>query len=327
MVASRHPLRQTAEISVRAGLAAGRFVDATVAGVHRLGSATALPWPHEGQASVMVVGGGSLGTVGSQQPVPIASITKLMTALVVLREHPLRLREAGPLVRIDAAAASESASEIESVVPVAEGQSISLRVLLEYLLVPSGNNIARLLARWCAGSEAAFVRRMNETAAALGMNRTTFTGSCGMDPGNCSTAEDLLLLARAAMDEETLRTVVATPVVLLPDGAAGHTTNRLLGRHGVVGLKTGTTTPAGGNVLWAVTVDVHGTQRLVLGAVLAQRAGRSPVRARAAVWAQTERMVKAIRRAATELPVTEPPGTDPAPAAPAATTLLGHPCR
>ncbi|MFF1412982.1 D-alanyl-D-alanine carboxypeptidase family protein [Streptomyces sp. NPDC058289] len=291
-------LRRSAELPGRGRLAACRAGDAALAAARRAVSTAALPWPHEGQASVLVEGVGSLGTVGEQIPVPIASLTKVMTAYVVLREHPLGPGDSGPVVRADRAAARESGSAVESVVPVEEGQEFSLRQLLAYLLIPSGNNIARLLARWTAGSEAAFVRRMNEAAAELGMARTTFTGSCGMDTGNTSTAEDLLLLARTVMRDEVFRTIVATPSVRLPgDLGEARTTNRLLGRYGVVGLKTGTSTPAGGNVLWAAYADVGGTRRLVLGAVLAQRSGCSPVRARAAVWAHSRRLVEAVQHA------------------------------
>lgn len=120
----------------------------------------------------------------------------------------------------------------------------------------------------------------------------------GMDPGNTSTAADLLVLARTVMRDEVFRTIVATPSVRLPGGRGeACTTNRLLGRHGVIGLKTGTSTPAGGNVLWAAYKDVGGTRRLVLGAVLAQRRGCFPVRARAAVWAHSRRLVEAVQRA------------------------------
>lgn len=307
-------LRRSAELPGRGLLAASRAGDAAVAAARRAVSTAPLPWPHEGQASVEVEGFGSLGTVGEQIPVPIASLTKVMTAYVVLREHPLGPGDPGPVVRADRAAAREAGSTIESVVPVKEGQEFPLRQLLAYMLIPSGNNIARLLARWTAGSEAAFVRWMNEAAADLGMARTTFTGSCGMDTGNTSTATDLLVLARTVMRDEAFRTIVATPSVRLPGGRGeGLTTNRLLGRHGVVGLKTGTSTPAGGNVLWAAYKNVDGTRRLVLGAVLAQRSGCSPVRARAAVWAHSRRLVEAVQRAPLDALATPRPSVPPAP--------------
>lgn len=299
-VPGRSPLRQSAAgLGERAWLATCRLGDSALAGAHRVGSSAELPWPHEGQTSVEIVGVGSLGTVGDQEPVPIASITKVMTAHVVLQAHPLGPGDAGPVIRIDRLAAQESNSSIESVVPVEEGQRFPLRQLLEFMLIPSGNNIARLLARWTAGSEAAFVRRMNMAAADLGMTRTVFTGSCGMDVGNTGTAVDLLTLARAVMQNDTFQAIVATPSVTLPAGRGeAFSTNRLLGQYGVVGLKTGTSTPAGGNVLWAAYADVYGERRLVLGAVLAQRRGRSPVRARAAVWSHSRRLVRAVQRAA-----------------------------
>ncbi|MER5888721.1 serine hydrolase [Streptomyces sp. NPDC001941] len=320
---NRARLSKIATFPQRGLVAAGRYADAAVARAHRLGSPDVLPWPHEGQACVEVVGLGGLGSSGDRTPVPIASITKVMTALVVLRQHPLRPLEQGPLVRVDADAARESSSAIESVVPLEEGQSFPLRRMLEFLLVPSGNNVARLLARWSAGSEAAFVALMNRTAADLGMTSTTYTGSCGMDLGNRSTASDLLKLAHAVMTDRVISAIVGTSEVVLSTGEPGFTTNRLLGRHGVVGLKTGTTTPAGGNVLWAVNTEVHGTRYLVLGAVLAQRTGHSPVRGRAAVWAHTERMVKAVPPALATLLAPPAPGRPAVPAQGSATHESG----
>src|SRR4051812_27234418 len=74
----------------------------------------ALPWPSEGQASAEVLGLGSLGTRGAQEPVPIASVTKVMTAYVVLKDHPLDAGEAGPQITIDEQAEAESTSAEES---------------------------------------------------------------------------------------------------------------------------------------------------------------------------------------------------------------------
>lgn len=108
-------------------------------------SAGSLPWPSEGQAAVTVEGLGNLGTSGEEKPVPIASVTKIMTAYVILADHPLNGGESGPLITVDRAAAEESTSADESTVPVREGQRFTERQLLEMMLIPSGNNIAPLL--------------------------------------------------------------------------------------------------------------------------------------------------------------------------------------
>ncbi|WP_345406920.1 serine hydrolase [Nonomuraea salmonea] len=140
------------------------------------GTDVPLPWPDEGQAAVEVVGVGRLGSSGGAEPVPIASVTKVMTAYVLLRRHPLKPSGQGPLITVDRTAAEESFLPQESTVPLVEGRRIRLRRLLELMLVPSGNNAARLLARWDAGSEERFAVRMNAAARRLGMSATTYTG-------------------------------------------------------------------------------------------------------------------------------------------------------
>ncbi|MFT2016742.1 D-alanyl-D-alanine carboxypeptidase family protein [Streptomyces sp. 796.1] len=256
-----------------------------------------LPWPAEGQASVEVAGLGSLGSSGQQQPVPIASLAKVMTAYVILKEHPLRADEAGPRITVDATAEAESHSLSESTAPVRAGQRLTQRTLLELLLIPSGNNVARLLARWDAGSQQAFVAKMNRAAADLGMRRTTYTGASGIEPTTRSTADDQLKLARQAMQHPVLRTVVGLRETTVPDtpGVIANT-NRLLAKPGVVGLKTGSSTPAGGNLLWAAEVGSGRARHLVLGAVLGQRAHTTPAEGMAAALTHSGELIDAVRQ-------------------------------
>ncbi|MGV9316513.1 D-alanyl-D-alanine carboxypeptidase family protein [Streptomyces sp. NPDC003691] len=258
-----------------------------------------LPWPDEGQASVEVEGIGSLGTRGKQTPVPIASVTKVMTAYVILKDHPLKEGAPGATVVADQQAADESFSSAESAAPVIAGRSYTQRQLLDIMMVSSANNVARLLARWDAGSQEAFVAKMNRTAAALGMTRTTYTGVSGIEPDTRSTAADQMKLARAAMKDPVFRAIVATPAVTPPGGVRVPNTNKLLGRDGVVGLKTGSSTPAGGNLVWAAVQEVAGTPRLVLGVVLGQRAGTTPAQGSAAARDTSRALIGAVR---TELP-------------------------
>ncbi|MFF2350814.1 D-alanyl-D-alanine carboxypeptidase family protein [Kitasatospora sp. NPDC058115] len=260
-----------------------------------------LPWPEEGQSAVAVTKVGVLGVNGPQQPVPIASVTKVMTAYVVLRDHPLRDGEDGPTITVDARAAAESASTSESTAPVVEGQRLTQRKLLEVMLLPSANNVARLLARWDAGSEEAFVKRMNAEAARLGMTATAYTGASGIEPTTVSTAADQLVLAREAMKDPALRATVALRSTTLPGRAVPlHNTNALLDRPGVVGLKTGSSTPAGGNLMWALEVPEGGGagagRRLVLGVVLGQRAGTTPAEGMRAALENSGRLVDALRQ-------------------------------
>ncbi|WP_217168893.1 D-alanyl-D-alanine carboxypeptidase family protein [Streptomyces sp. AC512_CC834] len=259
-----------------------------------------LPWPDEGQAAVWVEGfgeHGAPGTHGPRRPVPIASVTKVMTAYVILRDHPLRDGGSGPLVTVDQQAANESFSGSESTVEVRQGQRLSQRRLLELMLIPSGNNIARLLARWDAGSQEAFVARMNRAADDLGMDQTTYTGASGIEPTTTSTAADQVKLARRVMRDKAFRSVVALPHTTaavgsgtLPNG------NELLDTPGVIGIKTGSSTPAGGALMWAVTVaDRRGQQHLALGVVLHQSAGTSPQEGLRTVFDTSRTLVEGVR--------------------------------
>ena len=257
-----------------------------------------LPWPGEGQAAAEVEGVGTLGSSGEQTPVPIASVTKVMTAYVVLHDHPLTGEQHGPDITVDAQAhdeAESSASTGESTVWVLAGQQFSERELLEAMLIPSGNNIARLFARWDAGSEDAFVRKMNAMAASLGMSQTTYTGSSGVEDSTVSTATDQLILARVAMNSDVLASIVNIRSIRIP-GISGviDNTNTLLGRDGVIGLKTGSTSAAGGALMWAARTD---GSRLVVGVVLYQQPGGSATAGLDAALATSQTLIEGIEHA------------------------------
>ncbi|MEU8567834.1 D-alanyl-D-alanine carboxypeptidase [Streptomyces pathocidini] len=261
--------------------------------------ATTLPWPREGQAAVEVEGVGSLGSSGAPTPVPIASVTKVMTAYVILADHPLAQGKEGPAVTVDATAAAESLSPDESTAPVREGQKFTERQLLELLLIPSGNNIARLLARWDSGSQEAFVARMNRTAVALGMTRTTYTGASGIEASTRSTAVDQLKLAHEVMKNPALREIVAIRSTTVP-GVPGtvDNTNTLLTKPGVIGLKTGSSTPAGGALMWAAHAwtSKGADRRLVLGVVLHQRPGTTPSEGLHTALTSSDQLISAVQR-------------------------------
>ncbi|MEU9335598.1 D-alanyl-D-alanine carboxypeptidase [Streptomyces sp. NPDC048290] len=269
--------------------------------------ALSLPWPEEGQASVVDTVSGRSGSSGAQRPVPIASVAKVMTAHVILSGRPLAEGESGPLVTVDRRAQDESFSGSESTVIVHAGQRFSQRQLLEMLLLPSGNNIARLLARWDAGGEAAFTAKMNRAAADLGMTRTTYTGASGIEPTTTSTSDDQLRLARAVMRDPVFREIVGTREVTVGQGVGTiANTNRLLGTNGVVGVKTGSSTPAGGALMWAATatgedagaVDDRTGKGLILGVVLHQAPDTNPAQGLQRAFDVTERLVAAAQRGA-----------------------------
>nr|WP_286159817.1 hypothetical protein [Actinospica acidiphila] len=232
-----------------------------------------IPWPENGQAALDVEGIGTFGSSGEQKPVPIASVAKVMTAYVILRDHPLKSGADGPKIEIDKAAEEQSDAGQESTVDVTEGDAISEREAVEAILIASANNVARLLARWDAGSEEAFVEKMNEAAEDLGMSDTTYTDPSGLNNTTVSTAVDQVKLARAAMRQPAFREVAAMMEYTDYKGVKHGNWNRLVGKDDVVGIKTGTTTSALGNLSFAAKKDVDGEVHRIVGAVLRQPEG------------------------------------------------------
>jgi serine-type D-Ala-D-Ala carboxypeptidase (penicillin-binding protein 5/6) len=229
-------------------------------------------WPAQGQAAI-VVGGGAPAASPGQEPAPIASLAKVMTAYLTLKRYPL---EGGPGFTMtvsaeQAEAVAEEADENQSVVPVRAGERLTERQLLEALLIPSGNNIARMLAAGVGGGEDDFVDAMNAEAHALGMTHTTYTDPSGFDPGTVSTAADQLRVFRAAMHYAVFRRIVSMASATLP--VAGTVTNfNPLVDEGYAG-KTGSDSAAGGCLAFFTRVSVGGEPRTAVGVVMGQGEG------------------------------------------------------
>ncbi|WP_327739641.1 serine hydrolase [Streptomyces nojiriensis] len=235
-----------------------------------------VPWPAKGQGAVRISGSGDIGTFGEQKPVPTASVAKVMTAYVILKGHPLRKADPGPDITIDAKTVADGNSDHESRVEgLTVGQKFSQQDVLKMLMIPSGNNAARLLARWDTGSdsEAAFVTKMNAAAKELGMTNTTYTDPSGLDSGTVSTAVDQLKLAEAVMKDEVFRSIVALPNASIKGLSTRlENNNILLTSQGlsIRGIKTGSSTPAGGTLMWAAYKSIDGKDQLILGTLMDQ---------------------------------------------------------
>jgi D-alanyl-D-alanine carboxypeptidase len=253
-----------------AAILVGCLVALGVAG----GSAAAVgPAPAvEAEAALVATRSGEiLHEIDGGERLPMASITKLMTALVALEE--LRLRR---VVAVSPAAVGVEGSSIF----LRAGERVSVRDLLAAALVQSANDAAyALAAATTRGDVAAFVERMNEKADELGLEDTHFANPAGLDAtGHYSSARDVLALARAAMREPIVRRLVA----LRGGEAAGRSLyawNDLLRTYpGTFGVKTGHTNGAGwcevavarrdGTVVYAVVLG--GPTRATRNADLAE---------------------------------------------------------
>jgi D-alanyl-D-alanine carboxypeptidase len=176
---------------------------------------------------------------------PIASLTKMMTALLVVERAPPDAK-----VRVTKEALAYKGSAV-GVLP--KGKRIKLETMLNGLLLPSGNDAAIALAQRMSGTVAAFVQRMNEQAVDLGLTCTRFSSPDGFeDAGNHSCAIDLAEMARAVLDRPRLARIVARRRAVLPFPIKGgriylFNNNPLLraGYPGTIGIKTGYTDAAG----------------------------------------------------------------------------------
>lgn len=238
------------------------------------GDKVRLPWPGEGQGWMDVDGVGTMDSFGNQTPVPIGSVAKTMTAYIILRDHPLKVGEGGPKIQIDALAEKEGgySDDGESTLnTVKAGQFLTEQQALSAIMIPSANNIARLLARWDAGSEAAFVKKMNATAKELGMTNTTYTDPSGLKETTVSTAHDQVTLGRAVVKNPALVDITSKASWTDPSGTYHNNYNELPYKMGAIGIKTGSTTAAGGNLLFASRKTVGGKTVTLVGAVLGQQ--------------------------------------------------------
>ncbi|MFI0202624.1 MULTISPECIES: serine hydrolase [Streptomyces] len=279
---------------------------------HTVDGKFSIPWPAKGQGAVRVSGSGDLGTFGEQKPVPTASVAKVMTAYVILKGHPLRKSEPGPDITIDAKTVADGNSEHESRISgLTAGTKFSQQDMLKMLMIPSGNNVARLLARWDSGtdSEAAFVAKMNAAAKELGMTSTTYSDPSGLDAGTVSTAADQLKLAEAVMKDETFRSIVALPNATIKGLSQRlENNNILLNTQGlsIRGIKTGSSTPAGGTLMWAAYKSIGDETPLILGTLMDQRVdgpdedGGNSLKL---VLANSKTIIEAVRTALASVPV------------------------
>ena len=233
----------------------------------------AVSWPADGVSAAGISGFGVVYGPGSTRPVPVASVAKVMTAYVILHDHPLPAGGSGPVIAVqpsEAAAYPSQSRDGDSLVPVATGETITERQALEALLLPSADNVAWILARWDAGSQAAFVARMNAAARRLGMTGTSYTDPSGLDPSTTSTAADQVRLGMAAMRVPALAAIAAMSAAVVPVAGVIRNYNTLLGQDGIVGLKTGSMQAAGGCVLIAAWHKTGGHRTLIVAATFGQ---------------------------------------------------------
>jgi len=239
------------------------------------GSVPALAWPAGGSAALLIP---SLDVTQTwnDHVVPIASLTKMMTAYVTLEALPLASGATGPCLTVgpgDVATYEQMNSAGESSAKVVSGETLCEFQLLDGLLVHSAGNYAVLLSILVSGSSSTFIARMNATAASLGMNSTHYVDESGFSPQSVSTALDQARLAQLLMASPVVRSIVIQPTVTLPVAGTLNTFTPYVGVDHVIGVKSGRTDAAGGCDAMAMTFDQGGQTQIIYAVVLGQRGG------------------------------------------------------
>ncbi|WP_295775650.1 D-alanyl-D-alanine carboxypeptidase [uncultured Microbacterium sp.] len=249
------------------------------------GAPAALAMPSGRAAAISVVGAaGDLGAAGlhavsgDDQPRPIASISKLITALVVLDAHPLQSADdPGPTITFDKADHDLYDQYYvlgATVAAMPTGSSMSLRDALTTMLLPSASNYADAVAMWAFGSRSGYVSATRTWLQAHQLNGTTIVEPTGIDERNTSTPSDLLAIGQLAAANPALARITSMPSATVPTVGEVDNTNDLLGSDGVTGLKTGnlgagtfallytaTSNPGLGEPLKIVGVSLDGQSR------------------------------------------------------------------
>ncbi|PSR23677.1 MAG: D-alanyl-D-alanine carboxypeptidase [Sulfobacillus acidophilus] len=199
---------------------------------------------------------------------PYASTTKLMTIYLIIHRLPL-----SQVVSISPLAAGTTGSDIRMEV----GEHFTVRQLLYALMLASANDAAVALAQQEAGTVPAFLAQMRKETTDLGMTGTTYADPDGLSPGSAGSAWDLSIIARADMESPLFRRIVKTKEISLPNNPVVRNLNTLLFLDpSVIGIKTGWTTAAGFNLVFAATRPVDGHKVTLLGVIMHGQDGFPP---------------------------------------------------
>jgi len=234
--------------------------------------APAIDFPPYGAAGLGAVGyEGVLASAGTPAALPIASISKVITALVVLDAHPLAVADPGPTITFtqqDEAFYAEQVANDGIVEAATAGTAISQRNMMDAMLMASANNYAQSLATWAFGSEAAYTDAARAWLAAHNLTQTVMLDASGMNPGNVSTVPDLINIAKLAIADPVVSAIVATPTITIPGIGVVDNRNALLGIDGIDGIKTGTLDEAGSCLLFSLDFAVADQTVTLVGVVL-----------------------------------------------------------
>lgn len=267
-------------------------IGAASATVHRpevaVPAAAVLKLPPVGESAISVSGAdeylgasasGILASAGGDDRLPIASISKLITAMVVLDHKPLGDSGTGPTItfdKTDHALYDKYYVLNATIAAMPTGSSMSEHDALETTLVVSACNYAEAVSTWAFGSQAAFLAATTKWLAAHGMPNTRMVEPTGIDAHNLSTPSDMITLGKLAMADPVIAAIVAKTSLDVPSLMGLPNTNDLLGTDGINGIKTGTL-GEDSELLYSAVINVGTPQPLTIIGVVLGGDGRSAV--------------------------------------------------
>jgi D-alanyl-D-alanine carboxypeptidase (penicillin-binding protein 5/6) len=232
--------------------------------------AAAIALPSVGESAVSISGAdaylgssadGIFASSGGNGALPMASISKVVTALVILSAKPLGASGTGPTITFssaDAALYDKYYVLDGTIAPMTAGSSMTEHDAIETMLVVSACNYADAMADWAFGSDAGFVSAAKKWLSANGLTGTRMVEPTGIDPGNVSTPSDLITIGKLAMANPAIASIVGNTTLDVPVPALSGmpNTNDLIGTDGIDGIKTGTLDPGGSDLLFSAVVPV-----------------------------------------------------------------------
>lgn len=232
-----------------------------------------ISWPGYGQSAVGVKGYGVVSSTPNQTARPMASVTKLVTALAVLEKKPLTLGEQGEKITFsteDQAIYDNYVQKQGVVVNIPPGQDISQYKAMQYTLILSANNIADKIAIWAFGSLDEYTTYANNMLKENGFKTMHVDDASGFSPETVATAEELIKLGELALDNPVIAEIVSQDTVALPSGDERLNTNPFLNYqgNGVIGIKNGLTDEAGGVLLAAAKRSIDNAEVIIITAVM-----------------------------------------------------------
>lgn len=252
------------------------------------GEPMTMTWPDVGTAAVSVKDIGSAAS--SSEALPMASITKVISVLMVLDERPLSLGQHGTVHRItqqDVNDVQRFRNRNESSLSVPAGGSLTQYQLLQGTMVASAGNYLKILTRDIWGSDADFAAAAEIWLRERGLEGITVVEPTGIDPRNTATPDALVRLGELAMAHPVVREIAAQRVIEIPGAGRVSNTNPLLREGTVDGLKTGLL-KGKWNLLSAKELTIDGTDVLVTAVVLSQESDEKRASETSALLTQVE---------------------------------------